>query len=89
MRSKTPLTLLLLAITALAISAIHAGELQRATVTRVTNQVEVIAPNSSPVPASIGSTIHGSTGVKTGAGSRAELTFNDQTLARLGANTLF
>ncbi|MEO8205871.1 MAG: FecR family protein [Chthoniobacterales bacterium] len=89
MRLKLPTPLLLVALVVLAAAALHAAELQRATVTRVFNKVEIIPPNSNPAPASIGNTVQGNTGVKTGPQSRAELTFNDQTLARLGANTLF
>ena len=34
-------------------------------------------------------TVQEKTAVRTGADSRSELTFTDQTLARLGANTIF
>ena len=53
------------------------------------NSVEVIPADRSPQPASIGEVVRGGTDVRTGGGSRAQLTFADQTLARLGANTLF
>lgn len=76
---------LLLAVAAL----IHAAPLNEATVTRVVNKVEIIPANAAPQPADVGETIRGQTGVRTGSNSRAQLTFADQTLARLGANTLF
>lgn len=76
---------LLLAVTAF----VSAAPLNQATVTRVVNQVEVIPSGAQPAPASLGEIIRGRTGVRTGRNSRAQLTFADQTLARLGANTLF
>src|SRR5204862_2749124 len=39
--------------------------------------------------AAVSDEVRDGTAVRTGADSRAELTFTDQTLARLGANTLF
>jgi len=74
----------------LAASAwVCAAPLNEATVTRVVNKVEVIPANAAPQPADIGEVVRGQTSVRTGGNSRAQLTFADQTLARLGANTLF
>jgi hypothetical protein len=67
----------------------HAATLDQATITRVINSVEVIPADRSPEPADIGEVVRGGTDVRTGGNSRAQLTFPDQTLARLGANTLF
>ena len=39
--------------------------------------------------ASVSDMVRGDTAVRTGAESRAELTFGDLTIARLGANTIF
>lgn len=66
-----------------------ADRLQQATVTRLVNQVEVLPPDGKPQAASIGEIIRGQTGIRTGQKSRTELTFPDNTLARLGANTVF
>jgi len=66
-----------------------ADRLQQATVTRMVNQVEVLPPDGKPQAASIGEIIRGQTGIRTGQKSRTELTFPDNTLARLGANTVF
>ena len=68
---------------------VYAAPLNEATVTRVVNKVEVIPAGATPQPADVGEIIRGRTGVRTGGNSRAQLTFADQTLARLGANTLF
>ncbi|MGA1539779.1 MAG: FecR domain-containing protein [Chthoniobacterales bacterium] len=78
-----------LALAALCAATAHAATLDQATITRVINSVEVIPADRSPEPASIGEVVRGGTDVRTGGGSRAQLTFPDQTLARLGANTLF
>lgn len=78
----------IVAVFAAATPALAAG-LQQATLTKVVNQVEVIPAGDQPEPAKVGETISGHTGVRTGGNSRAQLTFTDNTLARLGANTLF
>ena len=72
-----------------AASLVYAAPLNEATVTRVVNKVEVIPAGATPQPADVGEIIRGRTGVRTGGKSRAQLTFADRTLARLGANTLF
>lgn len=66
-----------------------AGTLQSAQVTRLYNKVDLLAPESVPAPAKIGDSVTGKTAVQTGNQSRAELQFNDQTIARLGANSVF
>lgn len=73
----------------LAAGIVSAAPLNQATVTRVVNKVEVIPADAAPQPADVGEIIRGQTSVRTGGNSRAQLTFADQTLARLGANTLF
>ncbi|MGH8046668.1 MAG: FecR domain-containing protein [Chthoniobacterales bacterium] len=66
-----------------------AGTLQNAEVTRIYNKVDLLHPEQSAVPAKVGDSIAGSTAVQTGGQSRAELQFNDDTIARLGANSVF
>lgn len=80
---------LLIAVFAAATSAATAGQLDRATVTKIVNEVDIVAPGGSEKPASLGEILAGKNAVKTGGNSRAQLTFQDQTLARLGANTMF
>jgi hypothetical protein len=58
-------------------------------VTRVYNKVDLLQPEKSAVAAKIGDDVTGSTAVQTGGQSRAELQFNDATIARLGANSVF
>ena len=81
------LSAFLLAAT-LGATAVAAG-LNQATLTKVVNDVDVIPAGGRPQTASLGEVIRGRTGVRTGENSRAQLTFPDATLARLGENTLF
>ncbi len=69
--------------------SVRAATLDSAEVTRVFNEVDLLQPDSGAVPAAIGDTVNGQTAVQTGSKSRAELEFNDETLARLGANSVF
>ncbi len=66
-----------------------AGTLQSAQVTRVYNKVDLLVPEQQAAAAKIGDSVAGKTAVQTGNQSRAELEFNDQTIARLGANSVF
>lgn len=63
--------------------------LESAKVTRVFNEVELLPPDQSAREAQVGDAVAGRTAVQTGNRSRAELTFNDQTLARMGGNSIF
>lgn len=85
---KEPRLTVLVLATFLA-NTVLAGGLNQATITKVVNDVDVIAPGGQPEAASLGEIIRGQTGVRTGENSRAQLTFPDATLARLGENTLF
>ena len=83
-------TLLLLAATAISsMVAIHAETLQSAKVTTRVNDVRLYQQKKSGRQAKIGDRISGHTSVQTGRRSRAELTFQDNTVSRLGANSTF
>lgn len=85
---KTSALLLLILLLA-APGLLSAAVFKTAEVTRVLNDVRVVQGESNSATAKIGDVITGSTAVATGVSSRAELKFPDQTLTRLGANTLF
>jgi outer membrane biosynthesis protein TonB/quercetin dioxygenase-like cupin family protein len=71
-------------------SAFAAGAvLREARITQVIKDVKLLPGQAAPKPASVSDMIRGDTAVRTGAESRAELTFGDLTIARLGANTIF
>ena len=77
--------LLLLAISQLTIAA----QKKEARVTQIIKDVRVIASGATPRPASLSDLVSGGTVVRTGVDSRTELTFPDQSLSRLGANSVF
>jgi hypothetical protein len=56
-----------------------------ARVTQGIHDVQLLAPNAVPRLASINDNVRQGTSVRTGSDSRAELTFTDRTLARLGS----
>lgn len=78
-------------VLALGISQLSVGAAQKkeARVTQVIKDVRLLASGASPRPASLNDTISSGTAVRTGVDSRTELTFPDQTLTRLGANSVF
>src|SRR5580704_5544263 len=66
-----------------------AAQLREATVTQIVKQVDLLPTGATAKPAVLNDNVRDGTAVRTGADSRTELTFTDQTLARLGANTIF
>ena len=66
-----------------------AAEKSDARVTQIVHDVRVLPSKASARPASLNETVAQGTGVRTGSDSRAELTFTDLSLTRLGANTVF
>jgi len=68
---------------------LSATEQKQARVTEVIHDVRLLGAQTAAHPAAINDAVHEGTAVRTGADSRAELTFTDRTLTRLGANTVF
>jgi len=66
-----------------------AASLNSAEVTIAINQVEMREPNSPPEAAAVGDVLKGAALLETGKKSRAQLTFNDDSIVRLGANSMF
>ena len=62
---------------------------QEARVTRIINDVKVVGGNAAARPAVLSDQVKSGNGVRTGVDSRAELTFHDLSITRLGANTVF
>ena len=83
-----PLTLLLWAVLGSLVS-LNAAELKQARVSQVINDVKLLPSQAAPRPAAVRDEVREGTAVRTGLESRAELTFTDQTIARLGASTVF
>jgi hypothetical protein len=65
-----------------------AAQPNEATITRIVNEVRVHTAKTKPHSASINDKVCDGSSVQTGMDSRTELTFADQTLARLSANTV-
>ena len=72
-----------------AIHRLFGADHKEARVTQKINDVRLLGANLAPKPATVNDTVHAGNAVRTGGDSRAELTFVDQTIARLGANTVF
>jgi hypothetical protein len=70
-------------------SEANAASASQARITRVTNHVQLVRPMTAARSASINGIIAGDTIVRTGISSGAELTFPDETVVRLAANTSF
>jgi len=70
-------------------NAVRADELKEAKVTQVVRDVRVLPSNASPRPAAVNDNVRQGTAVQTGVRSRSELTFKDQTITRLGEQTIF
>ena len=68
---------------------LFAADQKQARVTEVIHDVRLLAAQTAGRPAAVNDTVREGTAVRTGTDSRAELTFVDQTLTRLGANTVF
>jgi FecR protein len=68
---------------------VTADQLQHARVSQVIQDVRLMEAHGAPRPATLNDTVTQQMGVRTGVESRAELTFTDLTITRLGANTIF
>jgi hypothetical protein len=73
----------------LCVQQSFAGPLTFAEVTKIINRVRVIEPTKGDRPAALRDVIKDDLGLQTGAKSRSELLFQDNTLTRLGAETFF
>src|SRR6266404_585340 len=69
--------------------SVVAGPLTSAEVTKIINWVSVIDPAKGGHPATVRDVIKDDLGLQTGAKSRSELLFQDNTLTRIGAETFF
>ena len=80
---------LFLCLVVLTAASVSAANLESAKVTLTVNKVLIVPPNQTPKPATEGDVLAGKASLETGKASRAELIFNDQTIARIGANSVF
>src|SRR5919201_387433 len=68
---------------------VTAAQPEQARVSQVIQDVRLLEAHGAPRPAAVNDRVTQQMGVRTGVESRAELTFTDLTLTRLGANTVF
>jgi hypothetical protein len=74
----------------LIVAAGHAADLKQSTFTQVVNDVRIVsAADSSEKPAMVKAVFNMPDLVRTGTASRAELVAEDNTITRVGANTVF
>jgi len=84
---KTVSTTALLSL--LLLAGAHGDPLKSAKITQAVNDVQLFPEGSSARAAAVGDSVSGSTSVQTGRRARAELTFTDNTVTRLGQNSVF
>jgi hypothetical protein len=70
-------------------AVVYAVQLKAARVTQVIKDVKLLGAQGTQRSATISDDVREGTAVRTGTDSRAELTFTDLTITRLGANTVF
>jgi hypothetical protein len=86
---KFPLLGAISVIFIMLVQLVLAAQPKQGRVTEVVRDVNLLAAQAAARPAVVNDTVREGTAVRTGIDSRAELTFLDQTLTRLGANTVF
>jgi len=62
---------------------------KEARVTQIVREVKILPADAAARAAVVNDRVADDSGVRTGGGSRSELTFADLTITRLGANTIF
>ena len=68
-------------------TCLNAAQLQEAHVTQVVKDVKLGSPQAAPRRVAVGESLRDGDAINTGVTGRSELTFADQTIARLGAKT--
>jgi hypothetical protein len=80
---------ILLSALLLAAIPLCAADLRESTLVQVVNEVKVAPPQAGEKDAKVNDTVRAPDKIRTGAKSRAELKASDNTLTRVGANTVF
>ncbi|HEX4342128.1 MAG TPA: FecR family protein, partial [Verrucomicrobiae bacterium] len=87
---KSSALTLSLAVSILPLFSSHAAlDLKQSKFTQVVNDVQVIGSDQNATPAAVDGIFKVPDILRTGPNSRAELTADDQTITRVGANTVF
>ena len=80
-------SVVLVSVTALSTEAV-AADFEQARVTQVVQDVKVLPSSGAARSAAVNETVHKGSAVQTGLKSRSELTFQDQSITRLGEKTI-
>jgi hypothetical protein len=72
----------------LTATCLNAAQLNEASLTTVVKDVKLLPPQAAPRLAAVSDSVRDGDAIRTGAASRSELTFADQTIVRLGAKTV-
>ena len=89
MRNKSFLILLSVALFVLGPGLISAAPLTEAHVTKIVNEVKLVDPSTGDHNARLNDVVRDEIALTTGIKSRSELTFQDNTLTRLGPESYF
>ena len=89
MHPKPSLVIAISLAVTLIVTVMFAAERKHARVTEVIRDVRLLNAQMAARSATVNDPVNEGTAVRTGNDSRAELTFADQTITRLGANTVF
>jgi hypothetical protein len=88
-RSRGIIILIVAATLTLPSDDACAQKFTKAKVAKVVNEVKLLTGTKASNAATPGSIVNGSTAVRTGAKSRTELQFPDESIVRLGSNSVF
>ena len=80
---------LVLLLGSAAVLFLTAAQIKEARVSLVVRDVNLLAPRAAARPARLNENVTDGSAVRSGADSRAELTFPDLTITRIGANAIF
>ena len=81
--------ILLMLLTSGAALLFTAAQKKEARVSQLVRDVNLLAPHAAARPAHLNDNVTDGSAVRTGVDSRAELTFADLTITRVGANSIF
>lgn len=79
----------LLVLASVAVLSLRAAQPREARVTQVVRDVRLLEPRLAARPAHLNDNVTEGSAIHTGSDSRAELTFSDLTISRVGANSIF
>ena len=89
MKSSMLRSIVLLLFSSATVLLLTAAQRKQARFSQVVREVSLLAPHTAARPAHLNDNVTEGSAVRTGVDSRAELTFADLTITRIGANSIF